>query len=108
MAAASSESTRDVVALQQALEAAQEKIAELEDKLESAERVQQAGTVLLIAALVHRLGDEVVLANDEMGAITGELQSYETFGGRVFKLVPGDEESADEDDEEVEPVSHDD
>ncbi len=106
MAATSSESSRDVASLQQALEAAQEKIAELQEKLESAERVQQAGTVLLIAALVHRLGDEVVLSNDEMGGITGELQSYETFGGRVFRLVPADEAASD--DEVVEIPSRDD
>jgi hypothetical protein len=87
MTTPSHEILRDPSALREQLQAAEEKIADLEEKLSQAEQVQQAGTVLLIAALVNRLGGEVVLSNAEMGAISGELQSHETFGGRVFKLV---------------------
>lgn len=76
-----------VVVLQRELQAARERIAELEERVTRSEQLQQAEVVLLIAALVHRLGGEVVLANDELASIGGELQSYETFGGRVFRLV---------------------
>ncbi len=78
----------EVALLNQQLEDAQQKIADLEDKLSRATEVQQAGTVLLIASLVHRLGGEVVLSNSEMAAVKGELHSHETFGGRVFRLIP--------------------
>ncbi len=102
MTTPSHETPRDPTALREQLQAAEEKIAELEDKLSQAEQVQQAGTVLLIAALVNRLGGEVVLSNAEMAAISGELQSHETFGGRVFKLVEGAADDGDDDDDEEE------
>lgn len=82
-----------MLALDEQLQAAQEKIADLEEKLARATEVQQAGTVLLLAALVNRLGGEVVLSNDEMGDLSGELQSYETFGGRIFRLISDDAKS---------------
>jgi hypothetical protein len=90
MPGTSAESPMEISDLNEKLEAAQARITELEEKLSRAEQMQQAGTVLLIAALVNRLGGEVVLSNNEMGAIKGELQSYETFGGRVFRLVPAE------------------
>lgn len=90
MTVISSLGPRDMLALDEELQAAQEKIADLEDKLAHATEVQQAGTVLLLAALVNRLGGEVVLSNTEMGDISGELQSYETFGGRIFRLIRTD------------------
>lgn len=76
-----------VVALQKELQAARERIAELEERVTRSEQLQHAEVALIIAALVHRLGGEVVLANDELARIGGELQSYETFGGRVFRLI---------------------
>ena len=100
MTTPSHETLRDPATLRDQLQAAEEKIADLEEKLSQAEQVQQAGTVLLIAALVNRLGGEVVLSNTEMAAISGELQSHETFGGRVFKLVEGADGENDDDDEE--------
>ncbi len=87
MPASPGSAARDVVELREQLDAAQAKIEELEDKLKTADQAQQASTVLLVATLVQRLGGEVVLSNDEMGAVAGELQSYDTFGGRVFRLV---------------------
>jgi hypothetical protein len=96
--AAMTETHLDNEVLREALEAAQAKIEELEEKLAGAEQAQQAGTVLLIATLVHRLGNEVVLSNAEMAAIKGELQSYETFGGRAFRLI----EAAPTGDREIE------
>jgi hypothetical protein len=103
MPASSTDTVRDLAALHEKLEAAQARIEELEEKLSTAEQAQQASTVLLVATLVQRLGGEVVLSNAEMGTIAGELQSYDTFGGRVFKLVErqgarpsdGDEPSGD-------------
>lgn len=100
MTTPSHETLRDPSALREQLQAALEKITELEEKLSQAEQVQQAGTVLLIAALVNRLGGEVVLSNTEMAAISGELQSHETFGGRVFKLVEGADDGDEDEDEE--------
>ena len=88
MVVTSSPGPMEVAMLNQQLEDAQQKIADLEEKLARASEVQQAGTVLLIASLVNRLGGEVVLSNTEMAEIKGELHSHETFGGRVFRLVP--------------------
>lgn len=91
----------EAAGLREQLDLAEQRIGELQEQLERAEEVQQASTVLIIAALVQKLGGEVVLSNAELGAVSGELQSYETFGGRVFRLVddPDDDEEETEDDE---------
>jgi hypothetical protein len=84
--------------VRQSIEAVRERLAELEEALETAEdaidlppsddrETNHADARLVIAALLRRLGGEVTLSHAELVAACDDVEMVDAFGARVVRFA---------------------
>jgi len=84
--------------VRQSIEVVRERLAELEEALETAEDAidlpasddresNHADARLIIAALLKRLGGEVTISHAELVAASDDVEMVDAFGARVLRLA---------------------
>jgi hypothetical protein len=84
--------------VRQSIEVVRERLAELEEALETAEdaidlpasddrEANHADARLVIAALLRRLGGEVTLTHAELVAASDDVEMVDTYGARVVRFT---------------------